>query len=120
MRSRILVGALALLASLVVGSAVTGSAADPVMKWAIVNLTETMSIAGSFVSGPVMFVHDDAKMAKGAPSMRVYRFVPGKGLAEEIVSFHCKPRWGTAPGRFTTATNREAHGPRAHGVPVRR
>jgi len=49
MRSRILVGALALLASLAVGSAVT-SVADPVMKWAIVNLVETTSIAGSFVS----------------------------------------------------------------------
>ena len=109
MRSRILVGGLALLSSLAVGSAVT-SAADPVMKWAIVNLVETTSIAGSFVSGPVIFVHDDAKMAQGVPCTGVYRFVPGKGPAEEIVSFHCKPRWGTAPERFTAATTREAGG----------
>lgn len=131
MRSRILVGAFALLASLAVGSAVTGSAADPVLKWAIVNLTETTSIAGSFVSGPVIFVHDDAKMTRGEPCTGVHRFVPGKGPAEEIVSFHCKPRWGAAPERFTAATNRQPSGPpllteyqfagdtEAHGVPTK-
>jgi hypothetical protein len=132
MRSRILVGALALLASLAVGSAVTGSAADPARKWALVNLTEATSIAGSFVMGPVLFVHDDAKMAQGEPCTGVYRFVPGKGPAEELVSFHCKPRRGAAPERFTSATKRDPYGPRilteyqfagdteAHGVPTKR
>jgi hypothetical protein len=131
MRSRILVGALALLASLAIGSAVTGSAADTNVKWANVNLTETTSIAGSFVSGPVIFVHDDAKMAQGKPCTGVYRFVLGKGPAEELVSFHCKPRRGKAPEQFTTATSRDPYGPRvlreyqfagdteAHGVPGR-
>ena len=131
MRSRILVGALALSASLAVGSSVTGSAADPVMKWANVNLTEPTSIAGLFVTGPVIFVHDDAKMAEGEPCTGVYRFVPRKGPAEELVSFHCKPRWGTAPERFTVATKRNPYGPRilteyqfagdseAHGVPIK-
>ncbi len=131
MQSRILVGALALVASLVAGAAVTGSAADPVLKWAAVNLTETTSIAGAFVSGPVLFVHDDAKMARGEPCTGVYRFQPGKGMGEEIVSFHCKPRWGSAPGQFTAATSRDPNGPRvlreyqfagdteAHGVPAR-
>lgn len=130
MRSRILVGGLALLSSLAVGSAVT-SAADPVMKWAIVNLVDTTSIAGSFVSGPVIFVHDDAKMAQGKPCTGVYRFVPGKGPAEELVSFHCKPRWGKAAERFTTAATRSPSGPpvlteyqfagdtEAHGVPTK-
>ena len=130
MRSRILVGALALLASLAVGSAVT-SAADPIVKWAAFNLVNTTSIAGAFVSGPVVFVHDDAKMARGEPCTGVYRFVPGTGPAEEIVSFHCKPRWGAAPAQFTVATKNDPNGLRvmteyqfagdkeAHGVPTK-
>ena len=130
MRSRIFVGALALLISLAVGSAVT-SAADPIVKWAAINLVNTTSIAGAFVSGPVVFVHDDSKMARGEPCTGVYRFVPGKGAAEEIVSFHCKPRWGEAPAQFTAATKNGPNGPRvmteyqfagdkeAHGVPTK-
>ena len=61
----------------------------------------------------------------------VYRFVPGKGPAEELVSFHCKPRWGKAAERFTTAATRSPSGPpvlteyqfagdtEAHGVPTK-
>ena len=101
------------------------------MKWAHVNLTEATWIAGAFVAGPVMFVHDDARMARGEPCTRVHRFVPGKGPGEEIVGFHCKPRWGKAPNRFTTATDRNPDGIRvltdyqfagdeeAHGVPYK-
>ncbi|MDO8678177.1 MAG: hypothetical protein Q7R30_06390 [Acidobacteriota bacterium] len=112
MQSRILVATLALLASLVVGVAATKSAPDPVRKWAIVNLMEPTSIAGMFVSGSVMFVHDDARMARGEPCTGVYRFNPGQGPAEEIVSFHCKPRWGRAPQKFTASTARDPMGPR--------
>jgi hypothetical protein len=129
MRSRILVGAFALLACLIVATTVAKGAADPVKKWALINLLETTSIAGVFVSGPVMFIHDDAKMAQGLPCTGVYRFVPGKGAGEEIVSFHCKPRAKSAPQQFTAATIRDPYGPRvlteyqfagdqeAHGVP---
>jgi hypothetical protein len=112
MRSRILVGVFALLMSVVVGTAVTKGAADPVKKWALVNLLEPTSIAGVFVSGPVMFVHDDAKMARGLPCTGVYRFDPGKGPGEEIVSFHCKPRFGSAPAQFRAATIPHPYGPR--------
>lgn len=130
MRSRMLVGTLMLLASLACGWAVA-SAANPVAKWAIVQLTETTTIAGAFVSGPVMFVHDDAKMARGEPCTGVYRFVPGKGPAEQIVAFHCTPRWGSAPAQFTTATTRVVGNPpilteyqfagdaEAHGIPAK-
>ena len=76
-----------------------------------------------------MFEHDDARMARGEPCTRVLRFVPGPGPGEEIVGFHCKPRWGQAPDRFTAATDRNPDGMRvlthyqfagdeeAHGVP---
>ena len=130
MRSRIIVGSLIVFGALTIGIA-TRSGADPVVKWAAVNLTETTFIAGSFVSGPVVFVHDDAKMANGQPCTSVHRFEPGKGVGEELVAFHCKPRWGKAPEKFTSATDRMPDGLRilteyqfagddeAHGVPAK-
>lgn len=130
MRSRTIVGSLVLVASLALGYAVSVGA-TPAVKWAVVNLTDTTSIAGAFVSGPVMFEHDDARMARGEPCTRVLRFEPGTGPTEEIVAFHCKPRWGKAPTRFTAATDRKPDGVRilteyqfagdeeAHGVPLK-
>ena len=127
MRSRIIVGSLVLL-----GIAVAGSrpAADPALKWANVNLRNTTVIAGAFVSGPVVFVHDDTKMARGEPCTSVHRYDATRGAGEEIVAFHCKPRWTRAPGRFTQSTVTRADGPpvmteyqfagdeEAHGIPV--
>lgn len=129
MRPRIFVGSLLLLASLPIGIAMATGATNPAVKWAIVNLKDTTVIAGSFVSGPVVFVHDDARMARGEPCTGVHRFVEGQGPGEEIVAFHCKPRWGSAPERFTTAITTQPDGLRilteyqfagdeeAHGVP---
>lgn len=102
MRNRIIVGSLVMLACLA-AVAVSRSAADTVVKWAPVNLPSATLIAGSFVSGPVVFIHDDAKMAAGEPCTKVHRFVSGKGVGEELVAFHCKPRWGQTPQRFTQA-----------------
>lgn len=125
MRSRILVGALLLTAIVAVG---TRLAAAPSLKWAIVNLSQPTMIAGTLVTGPVMFVHDDAKMARGEACTTVHRFWP-TGPAEPLVAFHCKPRWVQGPGKFT-ATVKEAAGTRtlteyqfagdaeAHGVPA--
>ena len=128
MRSRILVGSLVLLG---IGIAASQTAADPALKWAIVNLKDTTVIAGAFVSGPVVFVHDDAKMARGEPCTSVHEFDAEKGLGEEVVAFHCKPRWTKAPDRFTQAITTRADGPRvmteyqfagdeeAHAIPAR-
>jgi hypothetical protein len=109
MRSRTIVGSLLVLIALVTVAA-RGSAA-PAVKWAAVNLTDTVMIAGAFVSGPVVFVHDDNRMARGEPCTTVHRFEADKGVGEEIVAFHCKPRWGKAPGKFTKATTRLPDGP---------
>jgi hypothetical protein len=129
MRSRIIAGSFLVLAVLVLLTPRTIAA--PAVKWAAVNFTETTWVAGAFVSGPVVFVHDDSKMARGEPCTSVHRFVPGKGPGEELVAFHCKPRWGKAPGVFTKSTNRVPDGPpvlteyqfagdeEAHQVPVR-
>jgi hypothetical protein len=128
MRSRIIVGSIVVFGLLTVGFA-SRSGADPVTKWAAINLTDTTMIAGTFVSGPVVFVHDDAKMAQGQPCTSVHRYEAGKGVGEELVAFHCKPRWGKAPAQFTQAINTSADGLRvmteyqfagdeeAHGVP---
>lgn len=127
MRTRYIVGSLVLLGIALAGSR---TAAEPAIKWAIVNLTGTTVIAGAFVSGPVVFVHDDAKMARGGPCTSVHEFDAKKGLGKEVVAFHCKPRWTKAPARFTQATATRPDGPRvmteyqfagdeeAHGIPT--
>jgi hypothetical protein len=111
MRFRIIVGSLAMFACVAV-VAVSQSVADTAVKWASVNLIDTTQIAGAFVSGPVVFVHDDARMAAGQPCTSVHRFVPGKGVGEEIVAFHCQPRWGQAPDKFTQAVTTTPDGRR--------
>ena len=106
MRSRIFVASLFLT-----GFVVATTTAAPSVKWAAVNLKDATMIAGAFVSGPVVFVHDDARMARGEPCTSVHRYEPGKGAGEQIVAFHCKPRWGKAPDRFTAATTTRPDGP---------
>lgn len=106
MRSRIFVGSL-----FFVGLVAATTNATPSVKWAAVNLKDATLIAGSFISGPVVFVHDDARMARGEPCTTVHRFEPGKGPGEELVAFHCKPRWGKAPSKFTAGINTRPDGP---------
>jgi len=128
MRSRLLFGALILMVGLAAGSVAAGGGAAPAVKWAVVNLSQPTMIAGTLVVGPVMFMHDDAKMARGEACTSVHRFWP-TGAAEQIVAFHCKPRWVHAPGKFT-ASVKDTAGTRtlteyqfaddaeAHGVPA--
>ena len=129
MRSRIVTGSLVVFAALTIGIA-SRSAADPAVKWAAVNLTDSVLIGGTFVSGPVVFVHDDARMAQGQPCTSVHRYEADKGVGKELVAFHCKPRWGKAPSQFTKAVNITPDGLRimteyqfagdeeAHGIPT--
>ena len=109
MRSRTRIGLLVAAAGLAIS--VSGTRAAPAVKWAAVNLADTTMIAGAFVSGPVVFVHDDARMARGEPCTTVHRYEPGKGTGEELVAFHCTPRWGKAPGKFTKAVTTRPDGP---------
>jgi hypothetical protein len=107
MRSRFILGSLLTFAVTLIASQ---SGADPAVKWAAFNIKDTTMIAGKFISGPVMFVHDDARMARGEPCTTVHRFEKGKGAGEELVAFHCKPRWGQAPDRFTQAVVTSSEG----------
>lgn len=97
-------------------------------QWSIVNISDPMLVNRSFVSGPVLIVHDDQKMARGEPCTTFYRFEPGVGPKEALVSFHCKPRRGSPIATTKLTTARLAGVPQlleyqlagdaeAHGVP---
>ena len=129
MRSRLIVGSLLVLGA--IGFAAAQVATAPAVKWAAVNLKTTTVIAGAFVSGPVVFVHDDARMARGEPCTSVHRYTTDKGVGEELVAFHCKPRWGKAANTFTQSLTTKPDGPpvmteyqfagdeESHGIPIR-
>lgn len=132
MRSRILVGSLLIVGVLAAGAfASGGTGVAPARQWAAVNLKDPTLIAGNFVMGPVLFAHDDAKMARGEPCTGVYRFEPGKGPTELIVAFHCVPKERSVATGFTLTTKTKPDGTcilqeyqfagdaEGHGVPAR-
>jgi hypothetical protein len=98
-------------------------------QWSIVNFMSTVRVGGSFVSGRVLIVHGDAKMARGEPCTTFYRFDRAAGPREELVSFHCKPRRaaGVSTTKFTTVNTADgvsqlteyqlAGDTEAHGIP---
>jgi hypothetical protein len=98
MRSRILV------AALICASIGLGLGASSSRKWAVVDLRQPTQIGQAVAVGPVLFVHDDAKMARGEPCTTVYRYDPAVGPLEEIVSFHCEPKRSATAGYFTLTT----------------
>ena len=79
-----------------------GSAADH--QWAVVYLREPTLIGSTIVQGPVIFTHDEGKMARGEPCTTVQLFEPGLGPAEPIASFHCTPIRRPPVGMFTIRT----------------
>ena len=92
MRARIIIGVAFLVALLGVGTFASraGDIAGS-RHWALVNFIDAVQVKGEFVTGPVLIVHDDAKMARGEACTTFYRFEPGVGPKEELVSFHCRP-----------------------------
>ena len=73
-------------------------------QWAVVYLQEPTLIGSTIVQGPVIFSHDEEKMARGEPCTAVQLFEPGFGPAEPIASFHCTPIRRPAVRRFTIRT----------------
>ena len=92
MRIRIIVGVTLLVALLGVGTFV-GRAAEVGghRQWTVVNFPDAVQVMDQIVMGPVLIVHDDQKMSRGEACTTFYRFTPGKGPREEILSFHCLP-----------------------------
>jgi hypothetical protein len=92
MRTRIIVGAALVIGLLGVG--IYASRADEITgrtQWSLVNFIDPVLVKDQLVMGPVLIVHDSDKMARGEPCTTFYRFEPGKGPKEELVSFHCRP-----------------------------
>jgi hypothetical protein len=132
MTSRTIVGALVVAAFL--GAATLSARGDSYVgtdkQWTIANFVDPVLVKGQFVMGPVLIVHDSARMARGEPCTSFYRFDPGVGPKELLVSFHCRPRLaeGVATTRFTTVSTdgcrrlveyQVAGDSEAHGVPIR-
>ena len=105
MRSRILTGAFLLVAVLAAGTAATsGDRGGPARQWALVYLAEPTLIGATIVQGPVLFTHDETKMARGEPCTTVHLVEPVIGPQEAIAAFHCIPTPRGVVGKFTMRT----------------
>jgi hypothetical protein len=126
MRTRVLVGALVVFAVL----AVTAVAAVPARQAAVVRFLKPTIIAGAAVMGPVVFEHDDARMARGEPCTTVYQYdAKHQARGKMIVEFMCVPKFGDVAKEFEARCIKAPAGPdrlveyqfkgdnEAHGVP---
>jgi hypothetical protein len=105
MRSRIFAGAFLFVVALAAGVVATsGDRVGPARQWAIVYLGEPTLVGSTIVQGPVLFTHDDTKMARGEPCTTVHLVEPAKGPLEEIAAFHCIPTPRRVTGKFTIRT----------------
>jgi hypothetical protein len=102
MKTRIIVGVALLIGVLGVGTYAShaGNTAGQ-RQWTIVNFADPVAVKDQILMGPVLIVHDDAKMARGLPCTTFYRFDTAKGPQQELVSFHCKPIQRTAVDQTT-------------------
>jgi len=133
MRARILIGVLLVVVAFATGgTAFTGSHVSP-KQWAIVNFAEPISVHGHFVMGPVLIVHDDARMEKGEPCTSIYSFDKADGSRKLEVEFVCVPEQRAACDKTTLSLVRNtqtgvnqltqyqlAGDSEAHGVPLGR
>src|SRR5262245_66230326 len=108
MRTRIIVGVAVVVALLGVGTFASraGDVAGS-RQWTIANFPDPVLVKDQIVMGPVLIVHDSERMSRGQPCTTFYRFEPGKGPKEELVSFHCRPNIRTvaAATTFTYVTS---------------
>src|SRR5262245_29002375 len=74
-------------------------------QWSVTNFVDAIMVDRSLVSGPVLIVHDEEKMARGEPCTTFYRFDPATGPKEALVSFHCKPHRAEPVSKATFRTS---------------
>lgn len=93
MRTKIFIGASFVIGALAI-STLALSAMTPSRRAALVHFTRPTIIAGTFVFGRVVIVHDDEKMARGDACTTVYRYNPkvATGEGSPLVDFHCQPK----------------------------
>jgi hypothetical protein len=104
MRSRVRLVLLIIVAVFTMAAVATSGDKPPHRQWAAVYLKEPTLIGATIVQGPVVFVHDDGKMARGEPCTSVLLFEPGSGPTEEVAAFHCVPVARALVHRFTLTT----------------
>lgn len=129
---RSVIGAVLVVATLGSGTLAAGDARRVALRQsATVFIAEPTLIGNTIVIGPVLFVHDDGKMARGEPCTSVRLVDPASGPTEEIAAFHCVARRGAIVHRFTLTTRPNlslgygcvltayqfAGDPEVHGVP---
>jgi len=129
MRIRIAIGVALVLAVSAIATITAGSLM-PTRQSALVLLTRPTIIAGAIASGPVIFVHDHEKMAKGEPCTTVYRSRSGQP-GTKVVEFMCRPEQAARAEHFTVRCTRGISAPdvlveyqfmgdtETHGVPWR-
>jgi len=98
---RVTVASVLLAGALVPAPAMNGDKA-PRQQSAIVGFERPTWVAGEMLIGTYVIVHDEDKMADGAPCTAFYRVGPRNRPLEEVVSFHCVPRERKAVPSFTT------------------
>jgi len=126
MRTKILVGALLFVAVL----AVTALGAVPARRASVVRFMKPTIIAGAAVLGPVVFEHDDDRMARGEACTKVYHYdARHKARGDVIVEFHCTPKDRSLATAFEATVIKSPLGPdrmieyqlegeaEGHGVP---
>lgn len=105
MRTRSVKGMFLIVASMTLSAITSGDALSAARRQsAVVWLEEPTLIVSTIVQGPVIFTHDNDKMARGEPCTSVYLWEPGKGPGEEVASFQCSPTARKAVPRFTLRT----------------
>jgi hypothetical protein len=82
----------------------TSGSAAPARQWSVVYLHQPTRIGSTIVQGPVLFTHDEAKMARGEPCTTVQLLEPSTGPTESIASFHCIPTRRPVVNTFTITT----------------
>jgi hypothetical protein len=104
MRASRHVAASVLVLLLGAGAVTTSAGAAPKRQSAVIYLTEPTLVGSTIVQGPVLFVHDEERMARGEPCTTIRLFEPGHGPTESLVSFHCIPTRRPTARAFTVRT----------------
>jgi len=104
MRASRQIAASVLVLLLGAGAVTTTAGSAPKRQSAVVYLSEPTLIGSTIVQGPVLFVHDEERMARGEPCTTIRLFEPGSGPTESLVSFHCIPMRRAIARAFTIRT----------------
>lgn len=104
MRAALIAGLIGVLSA--TGIATTRSKIAPAKQWAIVNFAAPTRLGTNVLSGQCLIVHDDARMAKGAPCTTIHRYDPSRGPQERIVEFMCVPSQGLPASTVTLTVQR--------------